>query len=228
MHNGHAPNGQAAGTSAALERLLVGLDPVQRVQRLGELLDECKLRDSVQKPLNGLKPSPSATVSNGAAETNGHDKKTGRFAPGNQCGRGNPHARRQAALRAVLFDAVGEDRLRGIATRLATLAENGDMEACKLLFAYLLGKPGAAPDPDRLDLEEWKLADAQPTVHELARALVDNVDARGACDHLRRRQPQDAQQLSERIVADANPSELLAARDKRSRRKRKASSAIPG
>ena len=36
-------------------------------------------------------------------------------------------------------------------------AEAGDIAAAKLLFQYALGKPGPTVEPDRLDLEEFKL-----------------------------------------------------------------------
>src|SRR5438874_2406394 len=38
---------------------------------------------------------------------------------------------------------------------MAELALAGDVQAAKLVLAYAVGKPAAAPDPDRLDVEEW-------------------------------------------------------------------------
>ena len=47
--------------------------------------------------VNGVKSQPLDTGLNGAA---GNHDATGRFVLGNQAGRGNPHHRRMAALRA--------------------------------------------------------------------------------------------------------------------------------
>jgi hypothetical protein len=156
-NNGQAKNGHGQGGN--VEELLAGLNHGERVQKLGEMLADIKKKT----PRPETPPPPSPTGPNGQTTADGRDGKSGRFTPGNQCGRGNPHARRQAALRAVLEDAVGEERLRRIAGKLADLAEQGNLEAAKLLFAYLLGKPREAPDPDRLDLEEWRLAANYPS-----------------------------------------------------------------
>src|SRR5262245_59899238 len=69
-------------------------------------------------------PTPAATLNHAA---------DGRFLPGNHCGRGNPHARRQAELRAALTEAVGQGRLERMAAKLAAQAEAGDEAAAKLL-----------------------------------------------------------------------------------------------
>ncbi len=159
----------------------------------------------------------------------GRDHTSGRFTAGNSFGRGNPHARRQAALRAVLAEAVPEDRLRRIAAKLAAKAEDGDIEACKLLLGYLLGKPGPAPDPDRLDLEEWKLLAAQPTVFEAVQAGIDNIAAPAAFEYVQRRLRQEPQQISERMADDREGfGDVIAVRDKRTSRKRRSSQALPG
>jgi hypothetical protein len=169
--------------------------------------------------------SPSATESNGE----GRDGKSGRFGLGNRFGRGNPHARRQAALCAVLTDAVDEQRLRKVAATLADRAEGGDLEAIKLLFAYLLGKPGPAPNPDRLDIEEWKLLDAEPTIYEFFRAVFDNVSAAYACEYLKKRQEEKRQEAKLlEPPTSAGAAEIMQARGQRSGRKRKPSAALPG
>ena len=48
---------------------------------------------------------------------------------------GNPFARQTAALRQALLDAV---------------------TAARLVLSYVLGKPGPAVNPDRLDADEWQ------------------------------------------------------------------------
>jgi hypothetical protein len=235
-------NGRAGADGAAndprtpewLDQQLKGMRPLERVKFLGQLLETTDAVGPVETQLDGLPgtarkaldPPPSPTGSNGDGPRADRDQGTGRFAPGNRCGRGNPHARRQADLRAALAGAVGPDRLRKITARMADMAEAGDLEACKLLFDYLLGKPGPAPDPDRLDLEEWKLLDAQPTTAELARALIDNVDAGAAAEVLRGLLPADAAGTRQRM-REGDVEEVMCLRDRRTGRRRKPSCAVP-
>lgn len=221
-----------------MEELLAGLDHGERVQRLGGMLDGIKQGervgrlgeqlDGIEKPPRPDCAPPLPTGSNGQTTADGRDGQSKRFGPGNKFGHGNPHARRQAALRAVLSDAVDEQRLRKVAAKLADLAEGGDLEAIKLLFAYLLGKPGPAPDPDRLDLDEWRLLDASPTVAEATRAVLDTVAPAAANERL---VEQFEKSFGERLgetKCDARTREILAVQDKRCGRKRKPSAAIPG
>jgi len=91
---------------------------------------------------------------------NGRDA-SGRFAPGNRGGPGNPFARRVGELRKAMLEAVGEDGVRRIVGSLVKAAEGGDAAAAKLVFAYTVGTPGPAPDPDELDLHERRLDDAR-------------------------------------------------------------------
>jgi hypothetical protein len=93
---------------------------------------------------------------NGAAPTtNGHDQR-GRFTKGNPGGPGNPFARRVAALRSALVASIGPDDIAAVARGLLARAKDGNVPAAKLLLAYSLGKPTPAPDPDRLDHDEWQ------------------------------------------------------------------------
>jgi hypothetical protein len=93
---------------------------------------------------------------------NGDHGPGGRFAAGNRAAVGNPFNRRCARLRGLLLDAVSDDDVRAIARRLVQAAKEGDAAAAKLLFAYLMGRPTAAPDPDLLDRQEWELAQEGP------------------------------------------------------------------
>jgi hypothetical protein len=88
--------------------------------------------------------------------SNGRDAN-GRFTKGNRGGPGNPFARQVAALRKILLQAATPEVMEAIAGKLIELALKGDLRAIQLLFAYTLGKPAAAADPDQLDLEEWEL-----------------------------------------------------------------------
>ena len=80
----------------------------------------------------------------------------GKFAPGNQFGPGNPFARKCAAFRAALMEAVTEQDIKDIAAKLRDDAKAGDKAAVKLLFQYVIGKPQPAVDPDALDLQEMR------------------------------------------------------------------------
>src|SRR5436309_2276894 len=87
----------------------------------------------------------------------GRDAK-GRFAPGNAGGPGNPFARQTAELRKVLLEVVTPEELRQVAFSLLLRAKTGNLAAIKLLFQYVLGKPAESVDPDRLEVQEWKLS----------------------------------------------------------------------
>jgi hypothetical protein len=66
----------------------------------------------------------------------------GRFAVGNPGGPGgSAFAKRSAQLRQTLIDAVSEQDIRDVATKLVERAKAGDVDAARLLFDRLLGKP---------------------------------------------------------------------------------------
>jgi hypothetical protein len=103
-----------------------------------------------------MSPTPaSQTPSPAATEGEGRDQR-GRFAPGNRGGTGNPFARQVAALRKAFLQGVTPEDLAAIAAALLAKAKEGDLAAAKLVLAYAIGKPEAAVDPDRLDIEEWQ------------------------------------------------------------------------
>src|SRR5262249_39572456 len=87
--------------------------------------------------------------------TSGRDA-SGRFAPGNPGGPGNPHARKVAELRQALVNFVTAEDMKEIALILKEKAKMGNLAAIKLLFQYVLGKPLPPTDPDRLDVDEWQ------------------------------------------------------------------------
>jgi hypothetical protein len=53
----------------------------------------------------------------------------GTFAPGNKCGRGNPHAGRMAALRGAMLETITGEPLKALAERLYVMAVSGDTAA---------------------------------------------------------------------------------------------------
>ncbi|MFO0839913.1 MAG: hypothetical protein U1D55_15485 [Phycisphaerae bacterium] len=64
----------------------------------------------------------------------------GRFRPGNQFGRGNPHAQRVQELRSALLSALSDADLQAIVEALVESAKRGDVAAAKLLFERTLGR----------------------------------------------------------------------------------------
>jgi len=106
----------------------------------------------------------------------------GQFAKGNQGGPGNPFARQVAALRKVIINRLTEEDLLAVTEALLARAKEGNVSAAKLLLGYALGKPAAAPDPDRLDgeeLEDFKeKVETVNAVHDLAKETEVAVDPR--------------------------------------------------
>jgi hypothetical protein len=89
--------------------------------------------------------------------TDGRDEQTGRFLAGNRYGRGNPFARRCAALRKAFYDEATEADVQALCRTLLDKGKAGDVGAAKLALLWLLGTPPEAVDPDRLDLQEAAL-----------------------------------------------------------------------
>jgi hypothetical protein len=130
--------------------------------------------------------SPLSAVSDGSAVPEpGRSSDNGRFAPGNKFGKGNPFSRKLAAARQAICDAVSSDDLRGMVADMVQASKGGDVAAAQLLFSYLAGKPAAAPDPDKLDVAEFQLLAANPSVAETVRAKTDSVPAGAAATLLR-------------------------------------------
>ena len=67
---------------------------------------------------------------------------------------------------------MDEGRLRRIAAALADRAEGGDLAACKLLLAYLIGRPGQAADPDRVDEHELSVVKGRPGENDWLLAML--------------------------------------------------------
>jgi hypothetical protein len=97
----------------------------------------------------------------------GRDAQTGRFTRGWKGGPGNPFARAVAARRQALLDAVTPQDLADVAKSLLRRAIAGDAAAAKVLLAYTVGKPAAAVDPDRLDVDEFRMAAESPHMRDL-------------------------------------------------------------
>ena len=76
---------------------------------------------------------PITTVSNG------------RFQPGNQAAVG--HSSRSQKLRCVMLEAITEDDVRAVVTKLVALAKDGDLKASALLLDRVCGKVVAIEEP---------------------------------------------------------------------------------
>ena len=72
------------------------------------------------------------------------DPATGRFLPGNTLTpTRNPYAKQAGILRSELFSAVTRERLRAVIDSMLDKAENGNVQAAKLVLSYTLGEPEA-------------------------------------------------------------------------------------
>ena len=114
----------------------------------------------------GLSPPSSPTTAPTTSNSDPAGKETeatgrqsnGCFAKGNRGGPGNPFSRQVAAFRACLINTVTQDDFKAIVFKLVERAQNGNLQAVKLLFSYLLGIPKPVVEPDELDLNEMHLA----------------------------------------------------------------------
>src|SRR5262245_18700655 len=93
------------------------------------------------------KPAPSPPFADGRAAN-------GRFQKGWRGGPGNPHAKRVAALRSALLDAVSPATLKRLVKKLIAMAQAGDLDAARLVLLYTVGRPAEAVDPDKAAAEE--------------------------------------------------------------------------
>lgn len=78
---------------------------------------------------------------------NGRDER-GRFTTGNQAARGNPYARRVAAFRSALYEALTPEEVKELVRKLFNQAMGGDAAAARIILDRLYGPPVA------LDIEE--------------------------------------------------------------------------
>ena len=116
----------------------------------------------------GLAGSPGLASSPGVAERDAG----GKFARGNRGGPGNPFAREVNHLRRVAVSEMTDLDMRGLVRAMIELGKKGDRVAARLAFQYTLGKPAEATDPDREDIEEWKLFEETKDWTEQAPALA--------------------------------------------------------
>jgi hypothetical protein len=75
----------------------------------------------------------------------------GKFGRGNSFGKGNPIARYAQKLRQLFVEAVTEQDIRDIVSKLVTMAKSGDIAAANLLLTRALGKPAVADNVANVD-----------------------------------------------------------------------------
>jgi hypothetical protein len=91
-----------------------------------------------------------------------------------------------AALRQAFLSAATEERMRELAEKLFAAALAGDWQAAKLLLPFVLGRPAAVVDPDRLDLDAWQLLDEAPSRAQVYERLLDALPPGEALDDFAR------------------------------------------
>lgn len=62
----------------------------------------------------------------------------GRFVKGWKGGPGNPHVKRQAALRKALYEAISSNDVTEVIGAMLTAAKKGDVQAAKLILNYVV------------------------------------------------------------------------------------------
>jgi len=92
--------------------------------------------------------APSTTGDNGGRDS------SGRFTAGNTVAKGNPYAKRVAAFRQALMDAVTVEDIAQIARALVAKAKGGDTVATRIILDRLLGKPEALDILERIEALE--------------------------------------------------------------------------
>jgi hypothetical protein len=120
--------------------------------------------------VNRVKAAPLSPVGNGD-----RDAKSGRFAPGNRCGGGNPVHRRLAQNRSLLLATVSADELRELFRDLYRRALAGDNDACRIILAYAVGKPREVVSEDDSDADELRRLDSAPGLSRIWSRLLECV-----------------------------------------------------
>ncbi len=103
---------------------------------------------------------------------NGQEPK-GRFTKGNKASRGNAFARRVAGCLPSRWTRDGRGYARSCGS--CSLTKAGDAAAAKLLLAYGIGLPTEAVNPDRVELEEFRLLKECPTPARVRQLLLDGL-----------------------------------------------------
>jgi hypothetical protein len=148
--------------------------------------------------------SPNGENGETVIEPNGRQLRerdhNGRFIKGNLGGPGNPFARRLGAFRTAMCESATDQDIKEITRILLTKARAGDLAAIKILFAYVIGKPAEAVDPDTLDFHEWKIFQQAPVRADAARQVLDSVPTSLFCLLLRFLLPLKEDQMRDDLI----------------------------
>jgi hypothetical protein len=113
---------------------------------------------------SGVQPNPAKE----SDACNVIRNRIGQFDVGTVGGPGNPFGRHVARNRKIFLSAFSDEQVQALVGKLIAMAMEGDLGALKLIFQYLIGKPVPAPNPDRVNHEEWELRRQQPHMEEVA------------------------------------------------------------
>jgi hypothetical protein len=109
-------------------------------------------------------------------------------------------------MRKVLLECVSEDDLREIVAEVVEQAKEGDLGAAKLVLSYVVGKPAATVDPDRVDVEEFRLLQEESCSGQQFSNVLNAVPAGLACEVLEAVVPVQSlaqrQQFVEELLAE--------------------------
>jgi hypothetical protein len=163
-------------------------------------------------PSAAAAPVADAAQPNAASPNNGTGRDArGRFAKGNLGGPGNPFTRQSAAFRKALCDTLSADDIHALTRTLLDKAKGGDVAAIKLLFAYTIGRPADAVNPDTLDVDELQCFRQQTLPPDMPMPPPVGVPTALACQVLRGLMParEDAmrQALADRLREDLEKKE---------------------
>jgi hypothetical protein len=99
-----------------------------------------------------MSPAPETDPANPDPKPAESRDASGRFAKGNPGGPGNPYPRRMAAFRRALLNCITEEDIIAMARAVIEEAKEGNVPAAKLIFQYVLGKPGSVTDLGQDDM----------------------------------------------------------------------------
>ena len=105
-----------------------------------------------------MKKKPPSTL--GPDGQRGRDSR-GRFQPGNKLGRGNPLAGRAAKIRAILLEAMSEERATALAEKLIDMALSGDLASIRELLDRTVGKASPSELLERVERLEILLEETR-------------------------------------------------------------------
>src|SRR2546427_12944541 len=103
-------------------------------------------------------------------------------------------------MRRAMLDAMSEDAMADAARIIQQKVREGDLAAIKLMYAYGIGKPTPAVNPDRVDVEEMQLHQQGSASPASLKAIVDNMPVATALTLGRALLPALEQRAAEQIV----------------------------